>query len=316
MNIENNKFLFYVYVGLTASGYDGYDHSDADISALAGKIHTAGFSDRIKSWFARARTGQVEVNPYWPRGSQLSAASFFINGEYAFDVNTFFSFIENAGGVSDPIGVDDFRLWISELPGILQELDAHPATAALWDEYSRIVSTRASGWGGEIEKTIKAAEQFFGKDIPTLAFAPNLFTPYNADFVRIGSRIITVAQSPNAETMLHETAHTAIASYRTQFTGFAETYGLRNFADKSKMLKFGYMEDESAASIAHVIEECFVRAISTEISGGSDTRLQLHAEYGCTSVPVIARHVRRLKTTAATLPNLIDAVLNEMETKP
>jgi len=313
MNIVNNKFLFYVSIGLTASGSDGYDHNDADISALVKQIHAAKFSDEIKFWFSRARTGQVEVNPYWPRGSALAVACFFIDETYIFKSDLFFDFIENTG-VNDPIGAEDFKEWITELPDILREIDTKPVTALLWNEYCRIVDNRSPEWHDMIKKAVNAVEIFFGNNAPEIAFNPNLFTPYSADFVRIGNRIITISYTPDAETMLHETIHTAVAKYRDKITAYAEAQGLGNFADKNKMMEFGYMENESADSAAHVIEECFVRAIAVTLSGGNDERLRFHAEYGCNSVPFIASYIRRIKLSYANLGELIHDVLDKMKT--
>lgn len=315
MSIENNKFLFYVCVGLTASGSDGYDHNDADIVSLVKQIHNANFSNNIKSWFSRARTGQIEVNPYWPRGSMLATACFFTDDEYKFNIDSFNAFIGSTGSISDPIGIEDFKCWISELPNILREMDSNPATALLWKEYCRIVGMRSLEWNDMTEKAVNASKIFFGDDAPEMVFNPNLFTPYCADFVRIGNRIITISYTPDAETMLHETMHTAVAKYRVKISNYAETHGLGNFADKNKMIEFGYMEDESAASAAHVIEECFVRAIAVTLSGKNDERLRFHAEYGCNSVPFIASYVKHMKLSFANLGEFIQDVLNKMKTQ-
>jgi hypothetical protein len=60
---------------------------------------------------------------------------------------------------------------------------------------------------------------------------------------------------------------------------FAEKHGLSKFANREKMIEFGYMEDDSAASITHVIEECFVRAVAVVLAEKGNERLQLHTEY-------------------------------------
>lgn len=310
MNIENNKHLFSACVGLTASGSDGYDHRDTDIAKLAHQIYAAQFSDALKAWFARARTGQVKVNPYWPRGSYLGAACFFVDDAYHFDVNLYFAFIESAGGISDPIDEDDFRSWILELPDALRAIDTHSAMSALWHEYCHIIDTRSAAWREMVDKAVQAARTFFGDAVPDMVFNPNLFTPYSADFVRMGHRVVTISSVPDAETMLHETMHTAVAQHRDIITAFAETHGLGNFADREKMIEFGYMEDDSATSVAHVIEECFVRALAVVLSGGSDERLQFHAEYGCGSVPFIASRTRRVEPSISTLRELIVDVLS------
>jgi hypothetical protein len=74
MKVENNRYLFYILIGLISSGANAYDHNDVDISSLAERIGKLKISDDIKTWFSRAKTGQVEVNPYWPRGSAVATA--------------------------------------------------------------------------------------------------------------------------------------------------------------------------------------------------------------------------------------------------
>ena len=310
MKIENNRNLFFVLAGLISSGANLYDHNDRDISTLANKIIEDNISDEIKGWFARARTGQVEVNPYWPRGSALATACFFI-GNGNFDIDAFFSFLENAA-FSDPIGIEDFYIWISNLPKMLLCMDALPAIQSSWDEYCRIVNARAPKWTCMMDEAINAAQAFYGENLPEISFAPNLFAFYSADFVRVEDRIITIAAEPVIETMLHETLHTDVAAYRDKILAFSEKYGLMGFADRDKMIKFGYMKDDSASSITHVIEECFVRAVAVVLAGKSDERLRFHAEFGCDSVPFIVSYFMSIRPTVFKFGLFIDAVLENM----
>jgi len=313
MSIANNKFLFLSCVGLTASGSDGYNHDDTDVANIVKMIHAADLPDNIKGWFARARTGQVEVNPYWPRGSCLLSACFFVNNEFQFEKSSFFKFLDNTGVINDPISFEDFKEWISRAAYFLQLLNEHPAIPAIWNEYCRVVKNRSLEWNGMVEKAVNAAHGFFGDEAPEMIFNPNLFTPYSADFVRIRNRIITISSTPDAETMLHETMHTAIAEYRTAFMAFADMFGLVGFANKAKMIEFGYMENESATSITHVIEECFVRAFSVVLSGGNEERLQFHARYGCDSVPFIASCIPSLCPSYKDLEYFVTSILNAMK---
>ena len=313
--IENNKFLFYVSVGLTASGYDGYDHDDAAISALVGQIHAAGFSDEVKAWFACARTGQVELNPYRPRGAALAAACFFMDDDYTFDFSHFLSFLKRAG-VSDPVGKKDFKSWAVSLPDILRDIDGNPATEGLWNEYCRIINERSSEWQKNMKTVISIVRQFFidkyKNSLFEISFAPNLFTPYSTDLVRVRERIIVVSPSPDIESMLHEAMHVAVTKYWEKFTSHAGEYGLGNFADREKMGKFGYMPDDTAASAARVIEECFVRALAVILSRGNDERLQAHTDSGFYSVPFIGWNLKQIKISYLNLGEFIDDILIKM----
>ena len=310
VNIEINRNLFYVLAGLISSGADAYDHNDADVSALAEGIRDLEIAENTKTWFSRARTGQVKVNPYWPRGSALSAACFFVNNE-VFDIDAFFSFYESTA-ISDPIGLDDFRSWVIELPQVLLYMERLSGILALWSEYRRVVDSRTPKWASLIDEAGKTAQRFYGDNVPEMSFSPNLFAAYSTDFVRIGNKIITIAAEPDVESMMHETLHTIIAAYRGKILVFAEKHGLMGFADRDKMIELGYMEDDSVSSITHAIEECFVRALSVLLAGKGDERLRAHAEFGCDGVPFIASHFKNIRPAANELGAFIDAVLTEM----
>jgi hypothetical protein len=72
------------------------------------------------------------------------------------------------------------------------------------------------------------------------------------------------------------------------------------------------MKDDSGASAAHVIEECFVRALAVVLSGGDDERLKFHAGYGFTSVPHIASYIRSMQLSYINLVELVSKVLKEV----
>ena len=308
MNVENNRSLFYVAAGLVSSGADAYDHNDAEISALVKQICELALSENMQSWFARARTGQVEVNPYWPRGSAIATACFFVENGH-FDVDACFSFFDSAGAMADPIGADDFRAWISDLPKVLSYFETLPVIRPLWEEYSRIAGNRMSAWELMIDRAVKKAHEFFGENVPEMTFAPNLFAAYSTDFVHVGNKIITIASEPDVESMLHEVLHTVVAVYRAQIAAFAGQHGLCGFANCYKMIEFGYMVDDSAASVARAIEECIVRAVSVVLANKNDERLQSHVEYGFDGVPFIAEQFKIIRPTHEGFAGFIDAVL-------
>lgn len=309
--IEYSKYVFYICIGLIISGDDRYDHSDTQLIRLVNQINGAHFACYVKDWFAQARTEQVEVNPYWPRGSALAVACFFIDDMYRFDHKTFTCFIAHTASFSDLKEDVEFRLWILELPNILQSIDANLSTALLWQEYCRIGHMRFPHWSKKLANTISIARSFFGEGMPELVFSPQLFAPDVADFVQLGNRIITIASDLDAETMLHETMHAAIAPYRKLITKFAETFGIDAFAAKEQMTRYGYLKDESATSMAYVIEECLVRAFAAVLAGSGHDRLQLHATYGFTAVPFIALHFQQLKPTIDTLGTFIAFLFDE-----
>jgi len=310
MSVEKNRNLFFVLAGLVSSGADAYDHSDTEVSALAERIVNVDISENIRIWFSRARTGQVEVNPYWPRGCALSTACFFIE-EGFFDIDKFFSFFESTA-IADPIGMHDLRSWIFELPQALLYMETQSDIQSLWDEYNRIVNKRIIKWISVIDEAKNTARRFYGDNAPEMSFSPNLFAAYSTDFVRIGNKIITIAAEPDVESMLHETLHTVVAAYRDKIMTFSEQNSLKGFATRDKMMELGYMDDGSASSIIHAIEECFVRAISVVLASKSDERLYAHASYGFVGVPFIASHFKKICPTVNKFGAFIDTVFSDM----
>jgi len=306
--IENNKNLFYAQTGLILTGANAYDRNDAEVADLAGKIADLHFNKDVVVWFSRSKTGQVEVNPYWPRGSALSVACFFINND-DFNTNAFFSFLESAA-FTDPVGIDDFRAWIISLPDVLSYIDALPDARLLWDDYCKIINARVPKWNNAINEAAKTLRDFFGGSAPEIGFAPNLFSCYSVDFVRVNNKIITIAAEPDIEIILHETLHTAVAVYREKIIRFANNFGLSGLADRKKMIELGYMADDSSGSAAHAIEECFVRAISAVLAGESGERLNMHSEFGFNGAPLIAARFKNVKPIYNNFGTFIDKILS------
>jgi hypothetical protein len=112
--------------------------------------------------------------------------------------------------------------------------------------------------------------------------------------------------------MLHETLHTVVAVYRDRIMDFSQKHGLMGFANREKMIEFGYMVDDSVDSVTHVIEECFVRAMSVVLANKDDERLRTHAKYGCDGVPFIASHFKSIHPTMEETGTFIDTVLENM----
>ena len=160
-----------------------------------------------------------------------------------------------------------------------------------------------------MEEAARTAHDFFSDGAPKMSFSPNLFAAYSTDFVRKGNNIITIAAEPEIESMLHEILHTVLAVHREKIMEYSKKYGLADFASREKMMEFGYMDDDTATSITHVMEECFVRAISVVLAGKGDERLYAHAEYGCDSVPMIAHYFKTIRPTVNELGSFIDTVL-------
>jgi len=318
MRIKNNPRIFYLACGLLAEGDKRYDHNDSEIAALAKKIQKASqevsLDADIIQWFNLAKTGQVDANPYWPRGHAMLMAVVFTEEGTDLDIDQFIEFLESIN-MQDPIGPEEFREWIGRLPEILTY--AETLFRTFWKEYCEIMFARTSSWMPQIEASRLPLKEFFGKSAPNLVLAPNLFaSPFAADFVRIPNddTVTMIACKPDVESMLHEALHSEIAKYRDKIIAFGEEHSLAAFADAEKMQELGYMQtvDDDPAYTSHIIEECFVRALSATLAGGGEGRLQSHINCGFTGLPTIADYFEEHRPKAANLGDFIDTTLKGM----
>jgi len=289
--IEYNQEIYATTCGLIISGYDLYDKSNDTLHSFIQEIYALDIHEEVCNWFKQARTGQVEVNPYWPRGFALLSAAYFVSSEGYFNLENFMNFFDNTG-IEDPISRQDFRGWISAFPHMLGLMKNK--TAGLWKKYCKILDGFKSEYLDAVNKANDISRDFFGENAKDLIFVPNpLFSPNATDFVHIGEKIAVIGHSCDVESMLHESLHVELAKYRDKFTNLVSTHGIKKFANPSKMSELGY-KNESA-----IIEECFVRAISTILSSGDAMRLSAHANQGFTSVSLIGQHFISMHPTSS-----------------
>ncbi|MDR0897478.1 MAG: hypothetical protein LBN04_06435 [Oscillospiraceae bacterium] len=288
--ITNKIELFFINIGLIHAGANYHNPADAPICGLVESIRALDLPAATKNWFCLARTGQVAVNPFYPRGSDLAAACFFLR-DGRLNETAYYAFLK-ACGSQDPIGEGDFREWMSRFAEILSGMFALPSAMALWHEYESIIADRSDAWCSMIASAQNKIHACYGDAAPELLFCPNLFNQYLADYVRLDNQIIVIAIEPNGESMLHEALHPLFAAYRDRFLAYADKQPIAPFADEAAMLETGYMADASAAAKAHVLEECFVRALSVVLSGGGSERVDFHQRCGFRGVAHLAERFR------------------------
>ena len=294
MRIKNNPKIFYLACGLLAEGDMRYDKNDVEVAALADKIQRASreasLDAEILQWFNLAKTGQIEPNPYWPRGQAMMMAIFFTDDSNKLDIDQLMTFLESTD-IKDPIGDDEFREWIGRLPEVLAYTES--IFRVFWKEYCKIIFVRTGNWMPEIEASRKPLKEFFGKNPPNLVLAPNLFAdPFSADFVRCDDdAVILIACKPDIERMLQEALRGVIAKYDEKFAAVCED---------------GDEGEEHSKALA--TQECFIRALSTILAGGDQGRIQSHVNSGFTSVPAIAKCYEKHRPKADSLGDFIDIV--------
>jgi predicted nucleotidyltransferase len=307
--ITNIRELFLVNIGLIHVGANFHSPADEQFCRLVENIRALDLPTEMNDWFCKARTRQVEVNPFYPRGSDLAAACFFLQ-DGKLNKDAYYSFLEECG-THDPIGESDFREWMEHFTEILLHMLSLSGVISLWYEYENIIAERSEQWRDMVVGSQNLINGYYGNNAPELAFCPNLFNQYLADFVRLDNRLIVIAAEPNAEAMLHEALHPLVAECRSLFMEYADKHGITLFADEAAMLQMGYMADTSAESKTHVLEECFVRALSVTLSGGGSARADFHKNSGFRLTAYLAERFGKSDVTREIITRVVNDVLSE-----
>jgi len=310
ISIRVNEYLFMSYVGLVASGYELSDKNDTEIMRLVDDIRNTSFKDSAVEYFKKARSTNV-INPYWPYGSDISTACFFIKG-YKFNTfDDYVAFIKNCG-----FGGHEgwFWDWIKKLPDVLREIKENPGYWRLWKRYQDIIQARLDDYNRQI-KNIESVVNKFTKMPYSIEFSPNLIqSPGMADFVKQGDRTVVITTYPIEISILHEFLHPFIAARRNMIASLLPKVNLDKCFNKEKMITYGYKWDDSVESKIHALEECFVRGISIGISNMSRQEKAQYCKWSCDSGFLFVSEVlKAIETIDITEDNLSDFIRQMME---
>lgn len=327
-NIESNIGLFATYVGLTASGYSLADKNDKDIAELYNLIMNINWPQNIVDYFAYARTNRCEVNPYWPRGSILSSACFFISIKHVSRYENFDYFLQferSVGNIDKEELNDEVISWLKKLPSFIDSVMKNRAFNELWNNYQRIISIRTKSYTEVLEKAYTAINNFCTDSqliSPNIVFSPNLLqSPYIADFVTKGNTMIIIKTTPDVLSILHEFLHSVIKPMRDCFKVYIRKYDFDLMADITKMKSYGYMMDDSEESMINVLEESFVRGLSIAITALSssfkqiDEYIRWDLDSGFKLVPTITEYAEHHRPNRKIIKDFITGVLDYHITK-
>lgn len=279
ISVKINETLFMSYVGLVASSYELTDKNDALIMNLVEDIRNTSFQDNIIEYFIKARSTNT-VNPYWPYGSDISAASFYIKD---FEFNTFddyVAFIKSCGFEGHE---DWFWDWVKELPNVLRQIQASPAYSSLWEKHKDIIQNRINDYSRQV-KVIENVINKFTVMPYNIEFSPNLLQlPGMADFVKQNGKTIVITTYPTEIAILHEFLHPFISVHRNVLVDFLQKINLDKCINTEYMATYGYMWDNSEGAKVHALEECLVRGISIGISNMCEQEKAQHCKWSCDS---------------------------------
>lgn len=292
MNFKINKHLFAAYCGLIRSGYDLMDLSDPLVAAACDGIRHLSLSRDVTSYFGAARTGQIPVNPYYPRGSDLAVACFFS------EKRTYLRFLRTCGS---PEAEDkEFLRWIADLPKMLREVEGCPGFETLFSCYERQVRVRCQGVSAELI-VLQSRLERLGPAIQLL-FAPNLLqSKYLADYALVDGKLYLISTEFSRVAAVHEYLHVAMGDKAEWLTRLIARYGAAYFVNLDAVKRIGYETLEGA------VEDCVVRALSALLADQADVMEYgaRNAEMGFIAVPKLITRLQEKRLANMTLDDML-----------
>lgn len=256
MKLNINKHLFAAYCGMIKSGYDLMDLSDEIVADVCNWIACTDFDEEILEYFGFAKTNTVPVNPYYPRGSDLSTACFF--QDKSFDKYAEFLHLCESPEVNNP----QFVQWISQLPHILTKIENYEAFEDIYLSYYNALVERFK----DVPKQMADIENML-KEKPfctqtVVVFAPNLLqSKFLADYALVEDTLYVISGIFRNSAVIHEYLHLALKPIRGMLFDIVQRHEIERYVDVKCMLELGYLRGESIEDKAHTLDECLVRAL-------------------------------------------------------
>ncbi len=280
MNLLIHKDLFTAWCGLLLSGYSLTDPKDKAAGEVLAALPAVPVPSKIRAYFSLARTDRVEVNPWYPRGSELSAACLMLSGGW----EAYRAFLISCGSPS--VHDQEFWNWIVRLPELLEAIQQLPGFEKTWRPYESQVTARFQELPPKIDSLQARLDRYGWPGTPRLCFVPNLLqAPSLADFAVSGGTLYVVSGCFSPSVMVHEAMHLILHGSRPAILKALRQFGLAQFADWEKLSALGYLHGQSESSQAHALEECLARALTGWICGEGEEYCRQNRESGFTAVP-------------------------------
>lgn len=307
MSLIVNRHLFAAYCGLISSGYSLTDLSDSNIRALYDRIQKIEFDTKISDYFSFAKTNTVDVNPYYPRGSDLSVACFFLEN----DISEYIDFLRfcNSPSAND----EEFIKWIKNLKGPLGIIENHAEFDLLFAMYKELVNNRFSSIDIQICGFQNKIKRFNDRNVQ-FVFAPNLLqSKYLADFVFKDNTLYIISTSFSQISVAHEYFHILLNSKKDLLRKLIKQTNMDNFVNMDTMIKFGYMYDDSLNSKINAMEDCIIRAMCAAVIEDKDIEsyLKMNIECGFVGVPVMIEKINEIDFAQLHIDDIISKMIEE-----
>lgn len=267
INMQLSEEIMLTSIGLISSGYDLYNKNDLKVLELIETIKNEYKDLEIINYFKKARTDTCSVNPYWPRGSAVYAASLFLTSNYeAIDVEKYIAFEKhsNSSGLWQD---NDFIDWIKQLPYFLRTIKDHPSTDKIINLIKSYIKKYDIEFKVELNKVSEIIESFKADSEFQVVYLPNLLQAEQCtDYIKKEKTLYVVATKPRFSSMVHEYIHLALEPYRNFITDLYISYKDVPLFHKEKLSLLGYLWDEGIDSELRCIEEGFARGLTILIS--------------------------------------------------
>ncbi len=301
MSLIINKHLFAAYCGLISSGYSLTDLSDNDIRALYDRVQKIGFDSKISDYFSFAKTNTVDVNPYYPRGSDLSAACFFLEN----DISEYIAFLRFCHSPS--ANDEEFIKWIRNLKEPLEIIENHAEFDLLFATYKELVNNRFSDISSQLYGFQNKIKRFNDRNVQ-FVFVPNLLqSKYLADFVFKDNTLYIISTSFSQTAAAHEYFHILLNGKRGLLEKLIKRINIDDFINTDTMIKFGYMYDDSLNSKINAMEDCIIRAMCAAVIEDKDVEsyCKTNIECGFVGVPAMIEKINEMSFTRLHIDDVI-----------
>ena len=295
--VSLNMYVFAVYVGLVAAGYDMSESSSN--KEMIEEIKNMDWDNRITDYYQWTKNSTCEVNPYWPRAFILTLASLYVSDENTIqykDVDEVMNHINSLDQIKLTSEKEEIEQRVKELPCIHNRVVKTPGFHGLWKAYCRRVKSEEPEYNRIIHQAMGLVREAFdlkADKFPSLIFVPNsLQAPEIADFVTMKNRVYVIQSKPNAVAIVHEYLHQIVGNKLDESADLIKRYTFLIEPVFEKMVKYQYAWDKDNDSWLNVFEENFIRAASIWIINRNNKEAAIkkankYAADGFVYIPII-----------------------------
>lgn len=267
INVQLSENIILTSIGLIASGYDLYNKNNMDILGIVETIKTEYSDLEVVNYFKQARTNTCEVNPYWPRGSAIYAASLFLTSDYEnIDLKAYLSFEKQANS-SALCQDNDYINWIKSLPSYIRKIKENPITEKIIEDITNCIKKHEKEFKVELDRASEVMYGFSGNSEFQIIYIPNILQADQCtDYIKKEKVLYVVATKPRFSSMVHEYLHLVLEPYRNFMAELYKGYIGTELFDENKLSSLGYLWDDSVDSELRCLDEGFARSLTVVIS--------------------------------------------------